>query len=79
MLRIDGEKAQPRELVDGSLLKQAKLRVRNTTARDDLYVHLNALSGMGHLLIRLWLVSLFGFGNIPSLRITRNRLSGQRV
>ena len=60
MLRIGGEKAQPREqLVDGSVLKQAKLRVCNTAARDD-HIHLDALSGMGHLLIRLWLVSLFG-------------------
>ena len=61
MLRIGGEEAQPRELVDGSVLKQAQLRVCNAAARDDLYIHLDALSGIGHLLVRLWLVSLFGF------------------
>jgi predicted AAA+ superfamily ATPase len=40
-----------------------------------------ALTGVGHLLVRLWFVRFFGFsgGNIPILRIIRNRLSGQRV
>ena len=32
-----------------------------SAARNDLYVHLNALSRMGHLFVRLWFVSLFWF------------------
>ena len=60
MLRVGGEEAQPCELIYGSVLKQAKLRICDATARNDLYVHLNALSGMVHLLIRLWFVSIFG-------------------
>ena len=59
LLRIGGEKAQPCELVDGGVLEQAKLRICDTAARNDLHIHLNALSGMCHLLIRLRFVRLF--------------------
>ena len=36
---------------------------------------------IGHLLVGLWFVRVFGLfgGNIPSFRITRNNLSGWRV
>ena len=40
---------------------RAKLRACDAAARNDLYVHLNALFGMGHLLVRLWFVRLFRF------------------
>ena len=56
---MDGEKAQTRELVDGSVLEQAELRACNTLTRHNLYVHLNALPRMGHLLVRLGFVRLF--------------------
>ena len=60
LLRIGGEEAQARELVDGGVLEQAKLRIRDTAAGGDLDIHLHALAGMGHLLVRLWLVRIFG-------------------
>ena len=47
------------ELVNSSVLEQTKLRICDAAARNDLHIHLNALSGAGHLLVRLWLVSLF--------------------
>ena len=77
---MDGEKPQTRELVDGGVLEQAEFRVCNTLTRYDLHIDLNAFSRMGHLLIRRLCV-FFGFsaGNSPILRMTRNRLSGQRV
>ncbi len=78
---MDGEKPQTRELVDGGVLEQAELRACNTLTRHNLYVHLNAFPRMGHLLVWLGFVRFFGFsaGNSPILRMTRNRLSGQRV
>ena len=81
LLRIGGEKAQARELIDGGILEQTKLRICDALPRHDLHIYLNALSGMGHLLIRLYFFLFFCFfaGNSPCLRITRNRLSGRRV
>ena len=76
LLRIGSEKSQTAELINSGVLKQAKIRICDAAVRNDLYVHLNALSGMAHLLIMLWFVSLFGPETIPSLRITRNRFSG---
>ena len=59
LLRIGCQKAQACELVDGGVLIKAKLRVCHAFARNDLHIDLNALSRMGHLLIRLRLVRLF--------------------
>ncbi|MBC8533510.1 hypothetical protein, partial [Yeguia hominis] len=51
---------QARELVNGGVLEQPKVRICDTAARNDLHADLNALTGIGHLLIRLGLVCLFG-------------------
>ena len=59
LLRIGGEKAQARELVDGGVLEQPKLRIRDALARHDLHIYLHALSGTGHLLVRLGFVCIF--------------------
>ena len=40
-------------------MEQAKLRICDAFARHDLHIHLNAFSGIGHLLVRLWFVRLF--------------------
>ena len=60
LLRIGGEEAQARELVDGGVLEQPKLRIRDALARHDLHIYLHALAGIGHLLVRLRLVRIFG-------------------
>ena len=60
LLRVGRQETQPRELVDGGVLEQAQLRVRNTAAGNDLDIHLHTLAGIGHLLVRLWLVRIFG-------------------
>ena len=50
---------QARELIDGGILEQTKLRICDALLRHDLHIYLNALSGMGHLLIRLYFFLLF--------------------
>ena len=59
LLRIGGEETQARELVNGGVLEQPKLWIRDALARHDLHIYLNALSGMGHLLVRLGFVCIF--------------------
>ena len=59
LLRIGGEEAQARELVDGGVLEQPKLRIRDALARHDLHIYLHALCGTGHLLVRLGFVCIF--------------------
>lgn len=56
LLRVGGQKAQACELVNGCVLEQAQLRVGDTAAGDHLRIHLRLLSGIGHLLVGLWLV-----------------------
>ena len=57
LLRVSGQEAQSGKLIHGSVLKQAQLRVRDTAAGHHLHIHLNALSRIGHLLIRLGPIS----------------------
>ena len=59
LLRIGGEETQARELVNGGVLEQPKLRIRDALARHDLHIYLHALSGTGHLLVRLGFVCIF--------------------
>ena len=59
LLRIGRQEAEPGKLVNGSILEQAQFWVRDTTARDDLHIHLDSFSRMSHLLVRLWCVCLF--------------------
>lgn len=56
LLRVSSQEAQAGELVNGSVLEQAKLRVRDASAGHHLYVHLDTLAWVGHLLIGLGLV-----------------------
>ena len=60
LLRVGRQETQPRELVDGGVLEQAQLRIRDTAAGNDLDIHLHALAGIGHLLVRLRFVRIFG-------------------
>ena len=60
LLRVSRQETQPCELVDGGVLEQAQLRICDTAAGDDLDIHLHTLAGIGHLLVRLWLVRIFG-------------------
>ena len=59
LLWVGGEETQARELVDGGVLEQPKLRICDALPRHDLHIHLHALTGMGHLLIRLGFVCIF--------------------
>ena len=60
LLRVGRQETQPCELVDGGVLEQAQLRICDTAAGDDLDIYLHALAGIGHLLVRLRLVRIFG-------------------
>ena len=48
---------------------QAQFRVCDTASGDHLHIHLDALAGIGHLLVRLWFVggSLFRLWEQPQL------------
>ena len=59
LLWVGGEKPKARELVNGGVLEQAKLRIRNALTRHNLHIHPDALAGMGHLLIRLGNIGFF--------------------
>ena len=59
MLRVGRQEPQAGELVDGGVLEQSKLRICDALPRHDLHIHLNALTGVGHLLVRLWFVCFF--------------------
>ena len=61
LLRVGGEEAQARELVDGGVLEQAKLRICDTGPGDHLHIHLNPLTWVGQLLVRLRFVRFFTF------------------
>lgn len=58
---ISGKETQAGKLVNSGVLKQTELRIRDTPAGNHFYIHLNALAGIGHLLIGLWGVRLFLF------------------
>ena len=60
LLRVGRQETQPRELVDGGVLEQTKPRICDTAAGNDLDIHLHALAGIGHLLVRLRFVRIFG-------------------
>ena len=59
LLRIGGKEPQTGKFVGGGVLEQAKIRIRDTAARNDLHIHLYALTWMGHLLIWLRFVRIF--------------------
>ena len=59
LFRVGGQEAQTGELVNGSVLVQAQLRVCNAAAGDHLHIHLDALAGISHLLVGLWPVDRF--------------------
>ena len=59
LLWVDGEKPKARELVNGGVVEQAKLRIRNALTWHNLRVHPDALAGMGPLLIRLGNIGFF--------------------
>ena len=59
LLRVGGQEAQACELVNGCVLVQTQFRVCNTASGNHLHIHLDTLSGIGHLLVGLWLVGGF--------------------
>ena len=61
LLRVSGQEPQARELVDGGVLEQAKLRICDTGSGDHLHIHLNPLTWVGQLLVRLRFVRFFTF------------------
>ena len=59
LFRIGGQKTKPCELVDGGVLEQSELGIRDAASWNDLHIDLYTLSGMGHLLVGLGSVLLF--------------------
>ena len=46
-------------LINGSVLKQAQFRIRNTLAGNDFHIDLDPFSGVGHLMVGLWFIGVF--------------------
>ena len=46
-------------LVNGSVLKQAQFRIRNTLTGNDFHIDLDPFSGVGHLVVGLWFIGVF--------------------
>ena len=59
LLRVGRQETQPCELVDGGVLEQPKLRIRDALARHALHIYLHALSGTGYLFVTLGFVCIF--------------------
>ena len=59
LLGVCSQEAQTGKFIYGSVLEQSQLRVCNTPARHYFHIHLNSLTGIGHLLIGLWGIGLF--------------------
>ena len=59
LLRVGSQEAQAGKLVNGSILVQAQFRVCNTASGNHLHIHLNTLSGIGHLLVGFGFISWF--------------------
>ena len=62
LLGVGSQETQSGELVNGSVLKQAEFRVRDTLAGHYFHIYLDPLAGIGHLRIRLGLVCFFLLG-----------------
>ena len=77
-LDMPRQETEPGELIDSGVLEQTQFGGSRATAGDHFHIYLDALARIGHLLIEVGGTSFFVFrGNIPSLRMTRNRLSRQ--
>ena len=59
VLRVGSQEAQAGKLVNGSILVQAQFRVGDAASGDHLHIHLDALAGIGHLLVGLGFISWF--------------------
>ena len=56
---VCSQEAQTGKLVNCSVLKQTQFRVCDTALRNNFYIHLNSLTGIGHLLIGLGRIGFF--------------------
>ena len=61
LLRVGSEKPQACELINGGILEQTQFRVCDTFAGYHFHIHLDSLTGIGHLLVRLGLAGCFWF------------------
>ena len=61
LFRVGSQETQAGELVNGGILEQAELRVRDTPAGHYFHVHLDPLTRIGHLLVMLGFIGFFLF------------------
>ncbi len=62
LLGVSIEESEPGKLINGGVLKQVFLWVREAFERDYFHVDLDPLPWVGHLLIGIWLVRILGLG-----------------
>ena len=59
MFRVSAQDSVTGILVNGSVLKQAQFRVRNTLAGNDFHIDLDPFSGVSHLVVGFWFIGAF--------------------
>ena len=72
LLWISRKKTQTRELVNASILKHEELWVCDTPVRHHIYVHLNPLAEIGHLLIGFRFICFFLAGSREQAQFTHH-------
>ena len=59
LFRVSAQDPVTGILVNGSVLKQAQFRIRNTLTGNDFHIDLDPFSGVGHLMVGLWFIRVF--------------------
>ncbi len=59
LFRVSAQDPVTGILVNGSVLKQAQVRIRNALAGNDFHIDLDPFSGVSHLMVGLWSVGGF--------------------
>ena len=72
MFRVGSQETQASKLVNGSILEQAQLWVCNASAGYYFHIHLDPLTGIGHLLIRLGFIRFFLLGSREQPQLSHN-------
>lgn len=76
LLFICAKETQTAELINGGVLEKTQLWVGDTGTWNDFHIHLDPLTGVGHLLIRLGDIRLFRFGHRQQFHASHNAEKG---
>lgn len=72
LLRVGSQEAQACKLINGGVLEQAQLRVRNAPAGYYFHIHLNTLARISHLFVRLGFIRFFLLGSRKQAQLSHD-------